>query len=78
MGMRVLCRAAAERAREEAAARERRAVSLQLPVIADPLRATQAILRQQEGGYKALNAIFYTFSEPHSKGVAWRFVYIMV
>lgn len=39
VGMRVLCRAAAERAREEAAARQRRALLAQLPAAAEAGRA---------------------------------------
>ncbi len=39
VGMRVLCRAAADRAREEAAARQRRQLYAQLPAIAEAGRA---------------------------------------
>lgn len=39
VGMRVLCRAAAERAREEAAARQRRQLNAQLLAIAEAGRA---------------------------------------
>ncbi|BDA50846.1 Exocyst complex component 6B [Coccomyxa sp. Obi] len=49
VGMRVLCRAAAERAREEAAARQRRALLAQLPAAAEAGRAP-AVPAASEGG----------------------------